>query len=224
MGVVVIPFDRDELDIENRQQQLQYIQHNKVDCIFHLATGAEAWLATLSSIAKELEIPILFTSTESVFNPDSKGPFTPEHAADATSDYGRYKIVCEEAALAANPDTIIARLGWQMFDSFEFDNLLTHVRDMHDEKGYLDASTQWLPAVAFVGHTMQCLIDLMDAETPGIYHIGGNEESLSFYDLASLINEKYSLGWDIREGNIPSRDGRIVDDRVPCGDIAEVLT
>lgn len=222
-GVDVIAFDRNELDILNRQQQAQFIAEHAIDCIFHFANGAESWLEILAGIAFENDIPFLFTSTESVFNPESRGPFTPEHSADATSDYGRYKINCEEAALKANPNSIIARLGWQMFDTFEQDNLLTHVRDMHNEKGYLEASSRWLPAVAFVDHTMQCLLDLMDAEEPGIYHVGGNESGLSFYDIACLINEKYELGWDIREGDFPARDGRIVDERVPCGDIADAL-
>jgi len=223
-GIDVVRFNRDELAIDNKEQQAEFIASHQIDCIFHLATGPESWLATLASIAFENDIPFLFTSTESVFNPNSRGPFTPEHPADATSDYGRYKINCEETALQANPNTIIARLGWQMFDTFEQDNLLTHVRDMHDEKGYLNASVRWIPAVAFVDHTMQCLLDLMDAEEPGVYHVGGNESGLSFYDIACLIADKFELDWDIREGDDPSRDGRIVDERVPCGDIADALS
>lgn len=223
MGINVVPFDRTLLSIEDRAAQIQHIKQNNVDSIFHLATGPETWVGTLAGIAKELDIPFLYTSTESVFEPTSKGPFTPDHPADATGDYGRYKIAGEQAALEANPDAIIARLGWQMFDTFDADNLLTHVRDMHDEKGYLYASTKWLPAVAFVGHTMQCLLDLMDAEVPGTYHIGGNENGLSFFDIVNLINEKFNLQWDIREGDDPARDGRIVDERVPCGLISDVL-
>lgn len=221
--VEVVPFDRQVLDIENAGLQKAFIENHKIDAVFHLATGPETWVATLASVAYELNIPFLFTSTESVFNPDSTGPFSPDHPADATNEYGTYKIACEQAALSTNPEVIIARLGWQMFDTFEQDNLLTHVRDMHDEKGYLAASTEWKPAVAFVKDTMACLLDLMRAAKPGVYHVGGNESGLSFYDLVSLINQRYELGWDIREGNEPSRDGRIIDERVPCGNIADAL-
>jgi dTDP-4-dehydrorhamnose reductase len=223
MELNVVPFDRVLLNIEDRAAQLQHIKQNNIDSIFHLATGPETWVGTLAGIAKELDIPFLYTSTESVFEPTSKGPFTPDRVADATGDYGRYKIAGEQAALEANTDAIIARLGWQMFDTFESDNLLTHVKAMHDEKGYLYASSKWRPAVAFVGHTMQCLLDLMDAEVPGIYHVGGNENGLTFFDIVNLINEKYDLQWDIREGDDPARDGRIIDERVPCGLISDVL-
>lgn len=222
-GVEVIPFDRNVIDITSSEQQRVFIQDQEIDAIFHLATGPESWVGTLGSIAKDLSIPFLFTSTESVFNPDSIGPFTPDHPADATGDYGRYKIACEQEALKANPDTIIARLGWQMFDTFDQDNMLTHVRDMHDENGYLYASTKWLPAVAFVNDTMTCLVDLMNKSEPGIYHIGGNENGLSFYQLVQMINRKYQCGWDVREGDDPDRDGRIIDSRVPVGLIEDAL-
>jgi len=223
-GVTVIEFDRQQVDIQDPDQQRDFITEQQIDAICHLATGPESWVATLAGIAHQHDIPFLFTSTESVFNPDSRGPFTPDRQPDATSDYGVYKIACEQAALSTNPNSIIARLGWQMFDTFEQDNLLTHVRDMHNEKGYLIASSQWLPAVAFVGHTMACLVDLMKAATPGTYHVGGNEQGLSFYQLVQLIDKKYQMGWDIREGADPARDGRILDDRVLCANIKEVLS
>ena len=223
-GIAVHGFNRQELDINNRAQQLGYVRGNHIDAIFHLATGPEEWLACLAGIAGEQNIPMLFTSTESVFNPESSGPFTPDHPADAVNDYGLYKISCEQAALAANPNTIIARLGWQMFENFEQDNLLTHVRDMHNQKGYLVASTEWLPAVAFVEHSMQCLVTLAQQAKPGVYHVGGNEQGLSFYQLVQMINQKYQLNWDIRPGSDPQRDGRIIDPRVVCGSIAEQLS
>jgi dTDP-4-dehydrorhamnose reductase len=223
MEVNVVPFDRAVINIEDRAAQLSFIQNHNIDAIFHLATGSESWVTMLAGIAKELDIPFLFTSTESVFEPSSKGPFTPDRKPDATGDYGRYKIACENAALEANPDVIIARLGWQMFDTFEADNLLTHVRELHDEKGFLYASTKWRPAVAFVRHTMQCLLDLMDAAVPGIYHVGGNENELTFFDIVNMVNEKYDMQWDVREGDDPARDGRIIDERVPCGLISDVL-
>jgi dTDP-4-dehydrorhamnose reductase len=222
-GVDVIAFDRNVLDIENRALQAQFVGNHSIDAIFHLAMGAETWVATLAGIALEHNIPFIYTSTESVFEPSSVGPFTPDSPADATGEYGAYKIACEQAARAANPNSIIARLGWQMFDTFEKDNLLTHVRDMHDEKSYLEASTEWKPAVAFVGHTMDALVNLAFAGTPGTYNIGGNEDGLTFYELVSRINTKYNLDWDIREGKDPSRDGRIIDDRLTVGRITEVL-
>ncbi|UPW19662.1 sugar nucleotide-binding protein [Agarivorans sp. TSD2052] len=222
-NVEVISFDRQQLDITHRPQQIAYIRAHKIDAIFHLATGSEDWLSILADIADELTIPMVFTSTESVFNPDSKGPFTPEHPADAVNEYGRYKISCEHAALAANPNIIVARLGWQMFDTFEQDNLLTHVRDMHNEKGYLEASTEWLPAVAYVEHSMQCLIRLAKQAKAGIYHIGGNELGLSFYQLVELIKQKYQLDWDVRPAKVPQRDGRIIDSRVACDSITQQL-
>ena len=213
-------FDRNQVNIDDPNQQLELLDSQGVDTIFHLATGPESWVATLAGLAEQHNLPFVFTSTESVFNPDSTGPFTPDHPADATSDYGRYKIACEKAAREANPNAIIARLGWQMFDTFEQDNLLTHVRDMHDEQGFIEASTEWIPAVAYIGDTMEALIQTAQKGAPGTFHIGGNEGGLSFYELVSLINRRFEKGWDVRRGTTPARDGRIVDERVSCGDIA----
>jgi hypothetical protein len=38
-----------------------------------------------------------------------------------------------------------------------------------------------------------------------------------------MVNEKYDMQWDVREGDDPARDGRIIDERVPCGLISDVL-
>lgn len=222
-GITVITFDRSVLNVEDRAAQLAFLQQNKVDTIFHLATGPEQWAGLLASLASELEIGFVFTSTESVFDPESTGPFTPDHPADATGDYGTYKIRTEAVVRLQNPKAIIARLGWQMFDTFEQDNLLTHVRDMVSNDGVVFASTEWLPAVAFVGHTMAALVALGQQQQPGTYHIGGNESGLSFYDIVSRINRKYSCGWAVMPSVDPSRDGRIIDTRVPCGRIETVL-
>lgn len=220
-GIQVVAFDRQVVPIEDRALQQRFLINHNIDVVFHLATGPEQWAATLAELAGERQIPFLFTSTESVFNPDSTGPFTPIHPADASGDYGRYKIACEQAVRAANPDTIIARLGWQMFDNFDQDNLLTHVRDMHDSKGWLEASTEWLPAVAYVEHTMSALISLAKQNQAGTFHIGGNDIGWSFHRLVQEINQHFNLGWDIREGVAPSRDGRLMDDRVPSQQIQQ---
>ncbi|WP_416396454.1 sugar nucleotide-binding protein [Allohahella sp. A8] len=218
--VEVVAFDRTRIDISNRDQQQALLISQNIDAIFHLATGPESWVGTLAGLAREQNIPFVFTSTESVFEPTSPGPFTPAHPADATSDYGQYKIACEQAACQAHPDTLIARLGWQMFDTFDEDNLLTHVRDMHNEHGVLEASTTWLPAVAHVRHTMEALIQLAREGATGTYHIDGNQNGLSFHDLVTLINRHHQMNWNIRKGTEPTRDGRIVDPRLSGSDIA----
>lgn len=220
-GVRVVPFDRQVVAIDDRALQSRFLLNHQIDTVFHLATGPEQWAATLAGLAAEQDLPFIFTSTESVFNPDSTGPFTPDHPADATGDYGRYKIACEQAVRSANPNATIARLGWQMFDSFAQDNLLTHVRDMHDNKGWLEASTQWLPAVNYVEHTMATLIALATKQQTGTVHIGGNDAGWSFHELVCRINRHFDLGWDIREGTDPARDGRIMDARIATGQIQD---
>jgi dTDP-4-dehydrorhamnose reductase len=222
-GITVSAFDRSTLMIDDRTRQLAFLTQHGIDTVFHLATGPVQWAGLLAGIAAELDIGFVFTSTESVFSPDRSGPFTPEHVADANGDYGAYKIRAETAVRAQNPKAIIARLGWQMFDTFAHDNLLTHVRDMVTDDGVLLASTEWQPAVAFVGHTMAALVALAQQQIPGTYHIGGNESGLSFYDLATRINRTYACGWTIQPGSEPRRDGRIIDARVPCGRIETVL-
>lgn len=222
-NIKVTAFNRELLNIEDRDAQRDFINAEQIDCVFHLATGPESWAGTLASIAFELSIPFVLTSTESVFNPNSVGPFNPDHPADADGDYGLYKIAAENVVRNQNPNAIIARLGWQMFDSFDNDNLLTHVRDMINEEGVLYASTEWKPAVAFVGHTMEALIHLAQRNEPGTYHVGGNENGLSFFDLVQLVNQKHQCNWNVQPSTDPSRDGRIIDERVPCGQIETVL-
>jgi len=132
------------LNIDDRAAQIQFVQQNGIDIIFHLATGPEQWLACLLVLLLN-SVSSAFSRAPKVFNPDSNGPFTPDHPAYATGDYGPYKIRVETAVCSHYPKAINARFGWQMFDTFKRDNLLSHVRDMVNNEGVLFASTEWKP-------------------------------------------------------------------------------
>lgn len=221
-GYQVVGFDRNMFNLEDRLQQKAYVESNNICGIFHLAMGSEFWASRLASIAVDLDIPFIFTSTESVFSDRYDGPYSTDQRPDSVTDYGTYKIRCEREIIASNPEACIARLGWQIGSCFEKNNMLNILNNLNRDNGKIEASCEWFPASSYIEDTVEELYKLFSSRSSGFFHIEGNK-GLTFYDIVSALNKKYGCEWNIVKTTIPHRDGRLKDPRINCRSIAEFL-
>ncbi len=96
-----------------------------------------------------------------VFAPRPNGPYTITSPRTATDEYGAYKIRCEDAVWQANPDAIVARLGYQIDPDGIGNNMVAHTDAQQAADGMVRASTQWIPACAFLDDTAAALLSLV---------------------------------------------------------------
>lgn len=221
-GYQVIGFDRTMFNLEDRLEQKKFVESNNIYGIFHLAMGSEFWASRLASIAVDLDIPFVFTSTESVFSDRYDGPYKTDQSPDSDTDYGSYKIRCEREIVASNPEACIVRLGWQIGASFQKNNMLNILNNLNKDNGKIEASTEWYPACSYIEDTVEELYKLFRDRESGIFHIEGNP-GYTFYEIVKALNDKYQCEWNIEKTTVPHRDGRLFDDRVGCRSIAEFL-
>lgn len=80
-----------------------------------------------------------------VFTDDAVGPFTPESVPDAREGYGFEKYTAEQQIRQANPDAVIARLGWQIGAAPGSNNMI----DFLAKQDVVRASEKWFPACSF---------------------------------------------------------------------------
>src|SRR5690606_13075011 len=121
--------------------------------------------------------PFLFTSTAMVFHHEPDGPYRPDDPRTARDEYGRYKARCEDAARAANPGAIVARIGWQISTRRGGNSMLEALHARARDEGVIRASTRWLPATSFLVDTAEALRDLLLRGVGGTYHLDGNAEA-----------------------------------------------
>lgn len=128
VGAFVIETDIDTLDITNTDIVSQAISDIRPDLVIHCAaytnvdkaeeepekaeminvTGTE----NVAKICGKLGIPLVYISTDYVFDGEKKGPYTPEDKPNPLNVYGKTKLAGEEAVKKYCVKYYIARTSW----------------------------------------------------------------------------------------------------------------
>lgn len=220
-GDEVVAWNRAEVPVDDEQASRRFVDDVQPDGICHLAMGAPEWAAHMAAMCREKGLRFLFTSTVSVFGPDQQHPLTPQVEPAAADDYGAYKRECERQVLAANPDALVARLGWQIGTWTGSNTMLNHLAE-RAAQGPIEASRAWRPSSSFLPDTAAALVNLLDRDGAGVHHLEGNP-GWSFLEIAQGLNRVLGLGWEIVETDEPVFDNRRVDDRVRVAPLSERL-
>lgn len=221
-GIEVVAWDRNKVSIDNRQQMEAFILGEKPSWVFHMAMGSPDWAAAIASICRENGIRFLFTGSVSAFDGSKPGPFPLDKEPDATDDYGRYKAECERKVLAANPDAIIARLGWQIGEAPGSNNMVDFLFKAAREKGKIEASRKWIPSCCHLDDTADALYRLMKSYPAGLYHIEGNP-GIPFFDIVTRLKKRHNADWTIVETDANPVDIRLVNTKIPVGQLTARL-
>jgi len=185
-------WDRRTLDPEDADAGRQWLAAQRFDAIAHLGMGSAAWAGRLAAHAALHSLPMVFTSTATVFHHEPDGPHAVTAARTAQDDYGRYKIACEDAVLAAHPAASVVRIGWQIDPSQPGNNMLMALDEWQRREGRVAASTAWIPACSFMVDTAAALLALLAAPQPGLVHLDSNaEEGHSFAALVWALQLQF---------------------------------
>jgi dTDP-4-dehydrorhamnose reductase len=223
-GGRVTKWDRAVVPIDRYEPMERFVRETAPDAIFHLAiasrpTGREGegwlvnyeWTSELAWIARTLEIPFVFTSTAMVFSHRAKGPFSIDTPPDAFEGYGLEKRRAEERVFQQCPAARVVRLGWQIADELDSNNMWDHLVQ-RGRKGPVAASTEWIPACSFVDLTAAALAGFIDRE-PGLYHLDQNE-GVSFFELARALAHRAGDPFEVVPSTDFAQDQRLLDPRL----------
>ena len=124
----VIETDIGNLDITDKQAIRNFLHHSKPDIVIHCAAytnvdGAEsdkekAYLINhtgsenLAISSAELELPIVYISTDYVFDGTKNSPYKPDDPVNPLNIYGLSKLRGEESVRMFNPNHYIIRTSW----------------------------------------------------------------------------------------------------------------
>lgn len=213
-------WDRTAVPVNSARAAEHYLQHIQPDVFYHLAVASyptgianEGWLVNvtwpteLARLCYQRNIRFVFTSSVMVFTDDALGPFTPASVPDAWEGYGYEKLTAEQQVREANPDAIIARLGWQIGDLPGSNNMI----DFLAKQAVVRASEKWYPACSFLADTAVALQSLAHA-TPDLYLLDSNGR-WNFYQIATALNELHGNQWRIEKTADFVYDQRMRDPR-----------
>ena len=193
-----------DLDITDLEKVREYCNTNQIKTIINCAAytavdkaeeqtdicNAVNHIATvnLSKIAKELNIKLVHTSTDYVFNGKNHVPFKEDDITDPINVYGKTKLLGEQAMMDINPKhSIIIRTSW-VYSTYG-NNFVKTMLKLAETKEQLTiiADQVGSPTYAYdLAKTILEILPKINNDKVEVYHYS-NEGICSWYDFAFEI-------------------------------------
>ena len=193
--------DIEEMDITDPEAVRSVIAEASTDAVIHCA----AWTAVdaaedneekcrqvnaygtenIAKVCRELMIPMMYFSTDYVFNGEGDRPWEPDDKAEPLNVYGQTKYEGEEAVRKYVPDRhFIVRIQWVYGKNGKnFVKTMLKLSETHDRLTVVDdqvGSPTYTPDIARIA------VDMILSDKYGTYHVA-NAGLCSWYEFAKEI-------------------------------------
>lgn len=139
---------------------------------------------TIAKVCGERSIPLLYTSTEYVFDGSGSRPWTPEDAPAPLNVYGASKYAGESAIARFAPKHFIVRISWTY--AKKGINFVNTMLSLAKTKDTLRVVTDQIGSPTYIPDLVPLLADMIESDRYGIYH-AANRGFCSRYELAKEI-------------------------------------
>lgn len=213
IGDEVLAFDRNDLDISDKQNVFDMFEKNEPDAVINCAAytnvdGAETDPAACYSVnaegvenlalaAKKNDCGFVTISTDYVFFGDKEGFYTQRDTPDASSIYGQAKFAGELLAAKNYARSIIVRTGWIFGD--EGTNFLSVMHKLLSEGKNIKAIYDSYGIPTFADDLAKRLRELAELDLPAIYHVTNSGEGTNYTGFAEKVCEIGKFDKDLIE-------------------------
>lgn len=194
-----IGVDIDEMDITNAQQVNSVIKKANVDAVIHCA----AWTAVdkaedevelcrkvnrdgtdnIAKVCKELNIPMMYFSTDYVFNGLGEEPWNEYDHREPLNIYGQTKYE-GELIVEKLPKHFIIRISWVF--GLNGNNFIKTMLRLGKERGEVSVVNDQIGSPTYTYDLAKLCVDMILTEEYGTYH-ATNEGICSWYEFACEI-------------------------------------
>lgn len=202
-GFNILPTDIDTLNITDELAVKSFLSKNKTDFIIHAAAytnvdGAEsdkdtAFLVNqkgtenLSRYSSKMKIPILYISTDYVFDGTKNTPYEPSDITNPLNIYGLSKLKGELAVQKDNPMHYIVRTSWLYGHNGK--NFVETMINLSQQRPELKVINDQIGCPTWTVALANAILYLIKENKPyGIYHACGSSFT-SWHGFASRIME-----------------------------------
>lgn len=197
----ILPLDKDEMDITNREEVNKVVKEFAPNVIFHCA----AWTAvdkaedmedacynvnvvgTKNVVDASIEVgaTTIYMSTDYVFDGTKEGLYTEEDNVNPKSVYGRTKFLGEEE-VRRNPKHFITRISWVFgINGHNFIRTMLKLSENHSELNVVDDQ---IGSPTYTVDLAKILVDMSNSDKYGTYNVT-NSEYCSWAEFAEYIFE-----------------------------------
>lgn len=198
-GIQAVGVDIDEMDITNAKQVDQVIKTGEYDAVVHCA----AWTAVdkaedmpdacrkvnaegtrnIANVCKQLDIPMMYFSTDYVFDGQGTTPWSEYDERHPLNVYGQTKYEGELSVEKLKKHFII-RIAWVFGKNGN--NFIKTMLRLGKEKGEVSVVDDQIGSPTYTYDLAKLVIDMIQSDKYGTYH-ATNEGLCSWYEFANEI-------------------------------------
>lgn len=198
-GIQAVGVDIDEMDITNAPQVEHVIKSEKYDAVVHCA----AWTAVdkaeempeacrkvnaegtenIAKVCKELDIPMMYFSTDYVFDGKGDTPWKEYDERHPLNVYGQTKYEGELAVEKLEKHFII-RIAWVFGKNGN--NFIKTMLKLGKERGAVSVVNDQIGSPTYTYDLAKLVVDMIQTDKYGTYH-ATNEGLCSWYEFACEI-------------------------------------
>ncbi len=198
VGYDVLACDIDNFDICNEENTRNFVLGAKPDLIIHTAAytnveqaEVEPELAmnvngvgakNIAQVARELDIPLVYISTDYVFDGEKKTQYTPDDATNPLSIYGKSKLEGEKYIQEICEKYYIVRTSW-LYGTYGKNFVQTMLNHKNDEE--IKVVNDQIGSPTWTVELVDGIIKILNMPY-GIYHVSGSGKC-SWYEFACEI-------------------------------------
>lgn len=211
-GIEAVGVDIDEMDVINKEQVEQVIKAGNYDAVVHCA----AWTAVdkgeepelfekvravnalgtkyINDVCKELDIPIMYFSTDYVFNGEGETPWNEYDEFEPLNVYGITKGEGEKYVIE-NPKHFIIRIAWVFGKNGN--NFIKTMLRLGKERGAVSVVNDQIGLPTYTYDLARLVVDMIETEEYGTYHATNSGDFISWYDFAKEIFKQAGMDVEV---------------------------
>lgn len=210
-GIEAIGVDIDEMDITNQEQVNTVIKSGNYDAVVHCA----AWTAVdkaeepelfetvkkvnatgtkyIADVCEELDIPMMYFSTDYVFDGEGTTPWNEYDERHPLNVYGLTKAQGEEFVEKLKKHFII-RIAWVFGKNGN--NFIKTMLRLGKERGAVSVVNDQIGNPTYTYDLAKLVVDMIQTDKYGKYHATNSGDFISWYDFACEIFKQ--AGMDVK--------------------------
>lgn len=210
-GIEAIGVDIDEMDITNQEQVNTVIKSGNYDAVVHCA----AWTAVdkaeepelfetvkkvnatgtkyIADVCEELDIPLMYFSTDYVFDGEGTTPWNEYDERHPLNVYGLTKAQGEEFVEKLKKHFII-RIAWVFGKNGN--NFIKTMLRLGKERGAVSVVNDQVGNPTYTYDLSKLVVDMIQTDKYGKYHATNSGDFISWYDFACEIFKQ--AGMDVK--------------------------
>lgn len=199
-GIEAVGVDIEEMDVTNAESVGSVIRKEAPDAVIHCAAYTAVDAAeeneavcrrvnadgpgNIANVCKELDIKMLYISTDYVFGGQGEHFWKPEDACDPQSVYGRTKYEGELAVRNTLDKYFIVRIAWVF--GINGRNFVKTMLNLSKNNKTIRVVNDQFGSPTYTYDLARLLADMVVTDKYGIYH-ATNEGICSWYEFACAI-------------------------------------